>query len=105
MGVAVVVEVAADDTTGDETYVVDLETDDNSGFSSATTIATLTIARGTAAGSKFFFFVPADTSAEQFLRLNYTLGGTTPTVTVSAYLQPANMIQNDIYYPNGYTIS
>jgi hypothetical protein len=105
MAVLVVVEVAADFTTTDETYVVDLETDDNSGFSSATNLGQLTLPDGAAAGSRFVIGVPADSRAEQFLRLNYTLGGTTPSVTLSAYLQPQSMIQNDVVYPDGFTIS
>jgi hypothetical protein len=78
------IDVAADDTTGDETYVADLETDSTSAFSSATVIATRAIARGTAAGAKFIIGFPF--ANERWLRLNYTLGGTTPSVTLSAWL-------------------
>lgn len=105
MAVVVSLETAADDGDADETYSVALEADDNSGFSSAAVIATKTITRGDAAGTKIVIGVPADASAEQFLRLNYTLGGTTPAVTVSAFLIPQSMVQNDYVYPNGYTIS
>lgn len=84
MWVVISVDVAADDTTGDETYVVDLQTDDNSAFSSATSIAQITIARGTVAGTKFVIGWPY--ANEQHVRLNYTLGGTTPTVTLSAWV-------------------
>ena len=83
--ICVTLDVAADATNANETYTVDLQTDDNSGFSSATTLQTLTITRGSAAGSKFFMAVPQDN--ERFVRLNYTLGGTTPSVTLSAWVQ------------------
>ncbi|UQO04992.1 hypothetical protein L0Z13_11620 [Burkholderia multivorans] len=37
----IAVQVAADNTTGDETYSIALQTDDNAAFSSPTTIATV----------------------------------------------------------------
>lgn len=105
MAVLLVLDVAADDTTGDETYSVALQTDTVEAFSSATQIGSATITRGDAAGSKYVIPIPADTSAEQFLRLNYTLGGTTPTVTVTAFMIPQSMLQNEVVYPDGFTIS
>jgi len=79
----VTVDVAADGTTADETYTVAIQTDDNSGFSSATTLTTVTIPRGTAAGA--MFVIPMPYGNERYLRAYYTLGGTTPTVTLSAH--------------------
>ena len=105
MSVVVFLETAADDADADETYSVDLEADSVSGFGSAVVIATRAIPRGTASGEKFVLSVPADLSADQFLRLNYTLGGTTPSVTVSAYLVPTKFVDNSVAYPVGYTIS
>lgn len=105
MAVLLLVDVAADDTNGDETYVADIETDDNDSFSSATTIASMTITRGDAAGTRYVAFIPKSQSAEQYLRLNYTLGGTSPSVTVSAYLLPADGIDGYVSYANAYTIS
>lgn len=105
MSVLIVLDVAADDTTGDETYSVALQTDDNSSFSSAAEIGSATITRGDAAGSKYVIPVPADTRGERYLRLNYTLGGTTPTATVTAFLVQTSMIDNYVQYDNGYTIS
>ena len=75
---------AADATNGDETYSFAIQTDDNSGFSSATTIGTLTVPRGSAAGTKFTHSV--SNAVERYLRVNATLGGTTPSVTVKAWL-------------------
>lgn len=82
--VVLTLDVAADGTTGDETYSVALQTDDNSSFSSASDIASVSIPRGSAAGTQFVMAMPQ--ANEQYLRLNYTLAGTTPTVTVSAWL-------------------
>jgi hypothetical protein len=105
MAVVLLVDVAADDSDADETYSVAIQTDDNSSFSSAATVGTITITRGDAAGTKYVALLPKDTSMERYVRLNYTLGGTTPTVTVSAYLQPANAVEAYVAYPDGFTIS
>lgn len=105
MAVLLVLDVAADDTNSDETYSVALQTDDNSSFSSATQIGSATITRGDAAGTKYVIPIPADQTAERYLRLNYTLGGTTPTVTVTATLIQQSNIDNYVQYDNGYTIS
>jgi hypothetical protein len=78
------VEVALDGTTGDETYVATLQTDDNPSFTSPTTIATITLTRGDAVGTRYFQSLPS--ANEQYLRVNYTLGGTTPLGTVSSFI-------------------
>lgn len=105
LAVHISLDVAADDTTGDETYSVALQTDDNSSFSSATELGSATITRGDAAGSKYVINVPSDGSAEQYLRLNFTLGGTTPTATVTAFLVCVDGMDGNDIYANGYTIS
>lgn len=105
MAVVVIVDVALDDTTGDETYVISLEADDNSSFSSAATILSKTVTRGDAAGTKYVLPIPADTSAERYLQVKYTHGGTSPTGTYTAFLIPQSMIQNSVVYADGFTIS
>ena len=52
-------DVATDGVTGDETYVFTLTTDDNSSFSSATTILTITVPRSTAAGTRYAVAIPS----------------------------------------------
>lgn len=95
-------DVAADSTTGNETYQVDIQTDDNSGFSSATTICSYVIlAAALTAGS--IHVLPMPNTNERYVRLNYTLGGTTPTWTVTSFVGlDAQLYQA---YPNNYTIS
>lgn len=108
MSVIVNVEVALDDTTGDETYAIAVQADDNSSFSSAIEVAAASVVtRGDAAGTQYVIPLPADYATEQYLRVYFTLGGTTPTGTVSAYLQPSSMIANSEFggYAGGYTIS
>lgn len=83
--VVITVDVATDDTTGDETYVVELQTASDEAFSSPSVVASVNIPRGTPAGSNpFVLRVPQETL--QYLRLNYNVGGTTPTGTFTAWI-------------------
>ncbi|KVE99267.1 Bbp16 family capsid cement protein [Burkholderia vietnamiensis] len=83
--VVVAAAVSADNTTGDETYSIALQTDDNAAFSSPTTIATVAPAAASlTAGARLVIGMPF--ANERYLRLNYTLGGTTPSVTLNAFL-------------------
>lgn len=104
MALVVTVGVAADFTTTDETYQFDLQTDDNEGFSSATSIGSVAVpASALTAGDKVV--IPLGHANQQYLRANYTLGGTTPSVTVDAFLQPLSMIDGAVTYPSGYSIT
>lgn len=93
--------VAADATTGDETYTFRVDTDDNASFSSATTLESRTIAAATlTAGYAFSICIPT-TGVERYLRAYYDVGGTTPSVTVTAHL---NLEHEPSWraYPNGF---
>lgn len=106
MIVVINVEVAADTADGDETYAFELETDDNDSFSSATSLLSRTIDKASlTAGSQHTLAIQTEAPVERYLQLVYTLGGTTPSVTVSAYLAPQSMIDKRTEYPIGYTIS
>lgn len=104
---AILISVTAiDATSGDETYTVQPQADDNAGFGSPLPIGGLvTILRSIAVPAQIAVPMPPDLSFERFSRLNWTLGGTTPSITYSAYLVPRDFIQNDVIYPKGYTIS
>jgi hypothetical protein len=105
LGILICVIVAADATTGDETYSFEIQTDDNSAFSSATTLSDTDIPRAQLTlGSRHFISLPR-AGLERYLRLNYDVGGTTPTITVSAWLQPADMIDANYFYPDAITIT
>lgn len=105
MVVVLSLDVAADDGNSNETYAVAFQSDDNSSFSSATTVGSATITRGDAAGTKYYIPIPPSTTMERYSRINYTLGGTSPSVTVTARLVPQSFLQNDQYYASGYTVS
>ena len=104
MALVVTVGVAADFTTGDETYQFQLETDDNAAFSSATVVGDVTVAAANlAAGDKVV--IPLGQTNERYLQARYVLGGTSPSVTVDAYLQPLSMVDASATYASGYSIT
>jgi len=92
LGIGLFIEVAADFTTGNETYTFEIHTDDNAAMSSGTKIfeVTYTAAELTAGAFKYLP-LPQDKTYERYLALYYNVGGTTPTVTVSAYLGPRSV--------------
>lgn len=104
MALVVTVGVAADFATGDETYQFQLETDDNAAFSSATVIGDVTVAAANlTAGDKVV--IPLGQTNERYLQARYVLGGTTPSVTVDAFLQPLSMVDASATYASGYSIT
>jgi hypothetical protein len=75
MYISISVDVAMTDSGSDSTIAVSLETDDNTSFSSAATVATLvTIPAVTAAGTKYFVRLPIATTVpyERYIQLRYT---------------------------------
>jgi hypothetical protein len=112
MCVMVSVDVAADVANADETYQFDIQTDDNAAFSSAVVLNRLAFgvsgfpaASKLAAGYKFALVLPKCDLVERFLRLNYTLAGTTPSVTVSASLMPYKLVEQLHVFADAITIS
>jgi hypothetical protein len=105
--VVLVPTVSADITTGDETYAVALQSCASSGFgSSVTTHVSATIAAALlAASSKYVLPIPIGGQFLQYVRLNYTLGGTTPSVTLKAFLMPLSMVDKFVSYADNSTIS
>lgn len=95
--------VSADITTGDETYQVQVQTDDNTSFSSPTTIGAFTLTAAQLAAGAPPVQLPFPLTNERYVRLNYVLGGTTPSVTLNAYLT-LNEYQAKQAYPVGYAI-
>ena len=105
MGVLVTVDVAADSGTGDETYSFSVETDNDDAFGSATTLVTKTVAAADLqVGDKVV--LPFHIGAEQFTRLAATLGGTTPSITITAEVKPLCDIATETSdLPAGYTVT
>ena len=80
----VLVSLDVDSGGTSPTIDVALQVDDNDAFSSATTVATASQLAGGSAGDRIaLYWIPEGTN-ERYLRINYTLGGTSPTYTVTA---------------------
>ena len=120
LAVLFVVEVAADQTTGDEDYTFDVEYATNAAqstgrqligrrvFESGTPTAPAQDADLLVAGFQFAIVLPPVSADEdeRYLGIRYDVTGTTPTITCSAYLTPLSMLdQAKISFANGYTIT
>lgn len=106
LAVVIQVDVAADGTTTDETYEFQIETDDNTSFSSPTDLLAHSIGYASlTAGSVHVLPIPVGAAVERYLRVYYNVGGTTPSITVTAFLQPLSMVQKYKSYADGITVS
>jgi len=111
--------VAADQTTGDEDYTFTLEYSSvaaqTSGYvtmgqrlyESGTPAAPAQDADLLVVGYKFAIPVPPTSAGddERYIGIRYTTAGTTPTITVSAFLTPMSMIDATVDYADGFTIA
>lgn len=113
------VDVAADQTTGDEDYTFQVEYASNAAqstgrqiigsrvFESGTPDAPAQNADLLVVGFKFFIPIPPTTLAEseQFLGIRYDTTGTTPTITMTAVVMPMSMIDATNNYADGFAIT
>lgn len=94
--IPVVVSLDVDSGGTSPTIDVDLEVDDNDAFSSATVVASSQQLAGGSAGDRItLYWVPEGTN-ERYLRVNYTLGGTSPTYTVTAAIVAADQTNDTV---------
>lgn len=119
MAVVFTVEVAADQTTGDEDYTFDVEYASDAAqttarqligrrvFESGTPTAPAQDADLLVAGFMFAIPIPPTrlTESERYLGIRYDVTGTTPTITVSAHLVPLSFVEQRNIYAKGWTIS
>lgn len=119
MCVAFQVDVAADQGTGDETYQFEVEYASNAAQTTGRQLVGRRIFQaGTPTAPNqdadllvpgFIFYIPIPpvglNESEIFLGVRYVLSGTTPTLTVTSFLQPQSMIQSAPQYPDGFTIT
>jgi len=104
--IEVVVTTAFTDASSNSTITVTLETDDNTSFSSATTLQTIgTFAALSAIGTRLTANVPySPTLYERYIRLYYTAANgdlTTGAVTAYAHASPVDNVAN----ASGYTVT
>jgi len=104
MGVAIIIGVDADIGDTDETYQFSLQTATDAAFTTPVALMTTEEFDGSTLKAGAIIVIPVGWTNLQFLRLNSVLGGTTPTVTISAYLQPLSMIDGDNILPVNYII-
>ena len=83
--IPIIVQIEGASGGTNETLDVAVQVDTTSAFSSATTVATATQIGAVTAATEVYLdvYLPEGTD-ERYLRLNYTLSGTSPTYTVSA---------------------
>lgn len=97
---------AIDATSADETYKVQVQASVDAAFTVPLVVGGLVdIPRAVAVPAKVVIPIPADLASDRFLRLSWTLGGTTPSITYTAYLVPQSFIQNNVLYDVGTRIS
>lgn len=120
MAVVFVVDVDADQTTGDEDYTFDVEYASDAAqttarqiigrriFESGTPIAPAQDADLLVAGFKFAIPIPPTVllESQRYLGIRYDTLGTTPTITCTAFLQPMSMIEIGLNtYADGFSIT
>lgn len=120
LAVVFVVDVAADQTTGDEDYTFDVEYASDAAqttarkligrrvFESGTPTAPAQDADLLVAGFKFAIPIPPTilSESERYLGIRYDVTGTTPTITCTAFLQPLSMVEIGIpLYADGFAIT
>lgn len=100
------VDVAADHTTGNETFALEIHTDDDVAFGSATVLRSETILYSAlTAGSKHVLpFNPAWTF-ERYLAYYHNGGGTSPTITATVVVMPMSAVESVTAYPNDYKVT
>lgn len=87
------------------TMTVQIETDDNAAFASPTialVVLSAIAAANFGASRQYTFNLPRQ-GLERFMRLQYTMGGTSPTSVVSAHLVVD--VQEDIKYASGFVVA
>lgn len=119
LAVLFIVDVAADQTSGDEDYTFDVEVATNAAqstgrqllgrrvYESGTPDAPAQDADLLIAGYKFTIPIPPANISDsaRYLGIRCDVTGTSPTVTFTAFLQPMSMIDFQNNYADGFTIT
>jgi hypothetical protein len=106
MTLVLVVTTGAHTSSGDETYQFDLIQSANADLSSPTVLESRVIARGSLPAGTFVFIpIPPGAITAEYVGYRAILGGTGPTISLTAQLMPQNMIERFTAYAKGYTIS
>lgn len=103
MALVVTVDVALAGTS--PTLAVSFIQSAAANLGSATALSTSQTYTALAAGDKIVVPVPPGAVTQRYVGANFTLGGTSPTATCTAYLQPMSMIDDRKDYADAITIS
>lgn len=107
IGVGMAVDVAADITTGDETYAFEVISSAAAALTSPTVLARYTrTAAQLTQGSLHFFPIPPGGPTQRYIGMNYDVGGTTPTITVTSWITSRSLFSILARsYAKGYVVS
>lgn len=106
LGIGINVKVAAAVNDGDETYQFDAVQDADVALGSPTVLASRVVARASlTAGSRWVLPIPPGSKTERYLGLQLTLGGTTPTITIDAFIAPLSFLGGWKAYADGFAIT
>lgn len=108
LSVGIAVGVAADHTTGDESYEFDLIQSATEDLGTPDVLMTMPLVyTQLTAGVVRKFPIPGGLVTKRFLGIQHNGTGTTPTVTITAWIGPTKMISSmpQLYYAKGFTIA
>lgn len=106
LAVVITVDVAADFTTGDETYTFEVIQSAAAALTSPDILIQRAIlAAALTAGSIHVIPIPPGAKTKRYLGMNYNTGGTSPTITVTTAILPLSNVQQHAVYPDNITIS
>ncbi len=106
VGFGVNVEVAADFTSANETYTFEVVQSANADLSSPDVLGSVTLTAAVlVVGYLFFLPLPVGQPTKRYIGLRYTVGGTTPTITVSAWFGPHKLFSvPPVHYAKNYAV-
>ena len=109
--IVVCTKVAAKVAVTDETYQIDVQVDAADTFGSPRIVASRAFTNAQAAaelvlGSRIVMDIPDDLAGnERCVRLNYTLGGTLPTWTVTSFIAPRSFVDAIPVFASGWSVA
>lgn len=82
-----------------------VQSDSSSGFGTAVTHVTASpAAAALVVGAQIVVVIPVAVAVGQFIRGLFTLGGTTPTISVTTDIVPLSMVKKTALYASGFAV-
>ncbi len=106
LGIGINVTTAADATTGDETYEFQAIQSAAADLSNPDVLALIQPGRAIlTAGSRHIIPIPPGSKTKRYLGMYFNGGGTTPTVSVDAFIAPLSFLGGWKAYADGFSIT